>query len=104
MASDAAGAHSFEDVARDPLHGGMRTRWLRIRVRPLVAGRFTQAVAPPNRRRVEDEVSLWAGIHRGSVSAVIRFARRRKRWPGRDHFEARNVCRVAVPFPADDAR
>ena len=57
-----------------------------------------KASARGENRRVEDQVVLGAGIHRGGIASLCAAARELS---AGDDLQARDVCRVAVPFPTD---
>src|SRR5207253_9634290 len=63
--------------------------------------RSTQTVRPPDRGGVEDEIILGAGVEGRGIGALGPPARQ---LAAGHHFEAGNVRRVAVPFPADKPR
>src|SRR5260370_31914483 len=69
--------------------------------RVLVGGRGAQAVGPPDGGGVEHEIVLGSRIDRGRVGA---FRAAVGELTLGDDFEAGNIGRVAVPFPADESR
>src|SRR5438045_3362092 len=96
-------SHSRQKVACDLLHTRVRPLRSNISFRMLITWRFTQSIAPPNGRGIEDKVLLGPWINRGGVSAAIWFARRGERGTGGHHFEPGNRRGITVPFPADQA-
>src|SRR5262245_14526439 len=93
-----------QQVPRDLLHAVIWSmRPAPVRPRQHVARRMTHALRPEDRRSVEDEVVLGAGVDRRGPFLRARAAD--PRGAGGEDFQAGNVVgRVAVVFPPDEAR
>src|SRR5207249_10669640 len=62
------------------------------------------AIGPPAGGDVEDEVSFRPVVDRCCVTIAVRLTGRALRRAGGDDLESRNRRRIAVPFPAHQAR
>src|SRR5690242_9866097 len=99
----ASSQESPEQVGRHPLHARVRALGrIAVRLRADVARRGAQAVTPPDGRRIEDDVAFRTGKDYGRVLRVLRAAAAEHRAAG-EHFQAGDVGRFAVMFPADEA-
>src|SRR5262249_15387276 len=66
-----------------------------------IPGWSAQAVRPPNGCRIEDQVVLGPRVKGGGISP---FGATVGELTPSDHFQTRNIRRVAMPLPAHQAR
>ena len=87
----------------DPLNAGVGAVGARpVRPGQRVPGRIGEPLRPKDRRGIEDDVALGAGVDRGGPLLRLHPADKRRSRP--DDLEAGDVGRrVAMVFPADEA-